>query len=164
MRNGQRTIYTNVARKDMPDKGIKVGDTYYSWQMKANGRVFVQRSKTYPRKSDMTSSDILREAFLCEEGLYDIKSFQALSKMSAEERKEYVVSTVTGLTRRAWALIERIGEMDKAKSFSHLAQISTLLLVWISTVETTMLAADYDDPVNLEDTLLKLSEIELGVD
>ena len=42
------------ARKDYPEDGIKKGDTYYWWQFRFGPKM---RSKTYPKRSQLTQSD-----------------------------------------------------------------------------------------------------------
>ena len=56
-----------VANKDYPDQGIKKGDTYYSW---AFFRQKPQRSKTYPRPSQLMQTN-LSGAYAAQEALQD---------------------------------------------------------------------------------------------
>lgn len=48
------------ARKAYPEYGIAVGDTYYHWKPRYGG---VRKSKTYPRRSQLTGSDFLATVF-----------------------------------------------------------------------------------------------------
>jgi DNA repair ATPase RecN len=56
------------ARKDYPEYGIKKGDTYYWWSFNF-GPTF--KSKTYPKRSQLTRSDFLSQLWDLEDNLAD---------------------------------------------------------------------------------------------
>jgi hypothetical protein len=49
--------FVKKARKDYPEAGIKAGEPYYWWKFNFQKHVF--RSKTAPRRSQLTQSDFL---------------------------------------------------------------------------------------------------------
>lgn len=60
------------AAKDYPDHGIKKGDTYYKWKLSRHHAE--QKSKTYPKRSQLTSSDKLARAYDAIDTLHDAVS------------------------------------------------------------------------------------------
>lgn len=64
-------VITRVARKAYPAQGIEVGDTYYKWSLRPTGRGkgTPYRSKTYPTRQQLTSSDFLRSVYDIEDQL-----------------------------------------------------------------------------------------------
>lgn len=64
-------VSTQVARKDYPEKGIKKGDTYYSWALYKQPK---QMSLTRPRPSQLTSSDKLSRAYAIVESVEDMQA------------------------------------------------------------------------------------------
>src|SRR5688500_15891789 len=63
-------VYTQVARKDYPQQGIKKGETYYKWSIKTgpiSGRTY--KSKTYPKPLQLTGSEFMSTLYSIEEDL-----------------------------------------------------------------------------------------------
>lgn len=77
-------IHTRVARKDYPEKGIKKGDTYYSWQLYKGP---LMRSKEYPRRSELTGSSFLAQAYdLIDVNLASVTTIDDINSLAEEVR------------------------------------------------------------------------------
>ena len=54
------------ARRDYPEEGIRKGETYYYWKFRFGG---LHRSKTYPKRSQLTQSGFLSTIYDIEDRL-----------------------------------------------------------------------------------------------
>lgn len=69
-------VQKKVARKAYPQQGIAAGDTYYKWSLRPTGRGkgTTYRSKTYPTRQQLTSSDFMRSVYDIEDQLSAISA------------------------------------------------------------------------------------------
>jgi len=63
-----KVITVKSARKDYPESGIKKGDAYYKWKFNFGPEY---KSKTYPRRSQLTRSDFLGQLYELQDGIED---------------------------------------------------------------------------------------------
>ena len=61
--------FVKKARKDYPEAGIKKGESYYWWKFRYGG---IQRSKTFPKKWQLTRSEFLSRVYQIEDELDNI--------------------------------------------------------------------------------------------
>lgn len=72
-----RVHKVNAARKDYPEEGISKGDTYYWWQFNfTKTRV---KSKTYPKRSQLTKSHYLSSAYDIDDSIQAMEDPEDLS-------------------------------------------------------------------------------------
>lgn len=66
-------VHTQVARKDYPEIGVKAGETYYKWgqriMMGGRWRGVTRKSKTYPKRQQLTQSEFLAAAWDLEDAI-----------------------------------------------------------------------------------------------
>lgn len=85
-----RVHHVKKARKDHPG-GIKKGESYYHWSFRYGGK---HVSKTYPRPSQLTSSDKLSRLYSAQENFEDNQegadkdALEALCQEAANEVRE----------------------------------------------------------------------------
>lgn len=80
-----RVHKVNKARKAYPDAGIEKGDKYYWWQFRGSP---VMRSKTYPKRSQLTRSGFLLE-------LYDIED--SIAGMVGPDEMDEILERIDNL-------------------------------------------------------------------
>ena len=61
-----RVYHVKKARKADPNAGIEVGDEYYWWKFRFGPK---RKSKTYPRRSQLTQSGFLSQLYDIEDGM-----------------------------------------------------------------------------------------------
>jgi len=61
-----RVTHIKKARKDYPSFGIQKGDSYYMWSFNFGP---TYKSKTYPKRSQLTRSDFLSQLYDLEDGI-----------------------------------------------------------------------------------------------
>lgn len=71
-------VKRRVSRKDYPDQNILKGETYYSWQLYKGPLI---RSKTYPRRSQLTGSYFLQR-------VYDLMDLDLPAVKTADELRD----------------------------------------------------------------------------
>lgn len=79
-------VITRVARKDYPDQGIKKGDTYYQWQLFKQP---LRRSKTPPRRSQLTGSEFLGTVYDLEDRIAEAKADDGLPEEIDSIKSEF---------------------------------------------------------------------------
>jgi hypothetical protein len=63
--------HVKAARKPIKEAGVKVGESYYWWKFRRGAR---RVSKTYPRRSQLTQSDFLSQAYDIEDHIAALKA------------------------------------------------------------------------------------------
>ncbi len=73
--------FVKKARKDYPKEGIKKGDSYYWWSFRFGG---THRSKTAPKRSQLTQSNFLSQLYDIEDELNDLSADDGLPDTIAD--------------------------------------------------------------------------------
>lgn len=79
-------VTKRVAAKDYPHNGISKGDEYYYWAIKLQRGGLVRRSKTYPKRSQLTMSDFLGPAYDLDDAIADCTSPDDLRALADDVR------------------------------------------------------------------------------
>ena len=88
-----RVHVVNKAHKDYPADGIKKGDKYYWWKFRYGG---IRRSKTKPRRQDLTQSAFLSQVYDIEDALM---AFTVDTEgKSAEDIQSEIEDFISGVT------------------------------------------------------------------
>ena len=61
-----RATFVNKARKDIPEAGIKAGESYYWWKFRFGGKHY---SKTAPKRSQLTQSAFYSQVYDIEDDI-----------------------------------------------------------------------------------------------
>jgi len=84
-----RANFVKKARKDYLEAGIKKGESYYWW--KFNFSSTIHRSKTAPRRSQLTQSDFLSQVYDIEDRIAEI------DYDNFEDEKDSIISDLENL-------------------------------------------------------------------
>lgn len=167
MRDGKRRVWEGVAQHDYPDTGIKKGDHYYWWQMAGKPK---GHSLTYPRKSQITSSDFNRPIFVVEEIITYMDGWEKLSALSVDQRKEYVESTVSKACMEAVALANKIVadaivEKKGAMWDTRATKRAAFLRQWAEQLRIVLgrFEGDYSKPLKVTTLIEDLADCEIGI-
>lgn len=83
-------VHTLKAAKDYPEIGVVKGDTYYKWSRKipsgGGWRSATFKSKTYPKRSRLTSSEFLGAVYDLEDQISDAESPDDLEGFAEDAR------------------------------------------------------------------------------
>lgn len=78
-----RVHHVKKARKERPQCGVKIGDSYYHWSFRLGYGSTERCSKTYPRASQLTMSDFWIEAHTLTETLEDSEPYESSEDLEA---------------------------------------------------------------------------------
>lgn len=106
-----RVHVVKKARKADERFGIQPGDQYYWWEFRNGG---VVKSKTYPRRSQLTQSGFLSQIYDLEDGL----DWQAHAPEDLASERDNVVSQLEGLRDECEASLENMPEALQESSMS----------------------------------------------
>jgi len=142
------------ARKDYPDFGIKKGDTYYYWSFNFGPTV---KSKTYPKRSQLTRSDFLAQLWDLEDGLPE--RFHNLDNVSdieseLETLKDEIQNLLDGTQEKYDNMPEQLQESSDAGQ--TLQERIDALENWISDLDGINL-----DPI--EDIIQEILDTSCGL-
>ena len=110
------------AKKNYPEQGIKKGDTYYWWKFRYGGK---HKSKTYPKRSQLTQSSFLatiydiEDSLECPENLSDLESIRDEVVSQYQELIDEQQSNLDNMPQQlqdSSMLRERIDELENAIS------------------------------------------------
>ena len=108
-----RATFVQKARKDIPDAGIKAGESYYWWKFRFGGKRY---SKVAPKRSQLTQSSFYAT-------IYDIED-EVIGKAEAndglESVRDDVVSQLEDLKSECESNLENIPENLKEGSSGQL--------------------------------------------
>lgn len=142
-----RVHFVKKARKADPRYDINVGDSYYHWSFRYGG---MQKSKTPPKRSQLTQSSFLSQ-------LYDLQD-QGIDREDLESSRDDLVSSLEDLKSECEESLENIPEqLRDAPAGETLQERIDSLESWISDLEYVDLEID-------EDELKAEVADELGVD
>lgn len=79
-------VAKRTAAKAYPADGIAKGDVYYHWKIKMAYGGLVRRSKTYPRRSQLTLSDFLGQAYDLDDAVSAAESPDDLDSLADDVR------------------------------------------------------------------------------
>jgi hypothetical protein len=79
-------VHHRKARKDYPNQGIEKGDMYYTWAIKMQRGGIVKRSKTYPKRSQLTLSDFLGQAYDLDDAVQEAPDIDTLRALADDIR------------------------------------------------------------------------------
>ncbi len=153
-------VYTQVARKDYPNQGIKAGQKYYKWQCY---RGPIQKSKTYPKPWELTRSSF-------KSTLYQMQATQWVSSLEElGEQIEDVKSEAEMLMEEVQDSLDNMPEQLQESSDSGM-----LLQERIDGIEEIFAGLDdqsmeiqsllEDDQLSEEDSSDMLGEILVNLD
>ncbi len=144
-----RSHFVKKARKNYPEDKIKKGESYYWW--KFNFSKYIHRSKTAPRRSQLTQSSFLSQ-------LYDIED--SISDMSVENYScgddirsdlDNVISEIQSLLDECQGNLDNMPEhlQESSSSGETLRERIDALEGWISELES--IDCDFEIDENAED-------------
>lgn len=80
-----KVTFVKSARKANPRYGIEVGDSYYHWSFMVGGRGGPKIcSKTYPKRSQLTNSDFLKQQYDLEDRIAEAKTPEDFREIAAD--------------------------------------------------------------------------------
>jgi hypothetical protein len=80
-----RATFVKKARKDIPEAGIKAGESYYWWKFRYGGKRY---SKTPPRRSQLTQSAFYSTLYDIEDRLGELRADDGLETDVADIAQE----------------------------------------------------------------------------
>lgn len=138
-------VHSQVARKDYPEKGIKKGDTYYSWTLRFSryGAGTTYKSLTFPTKRQLTSNEFKL-------ALYDIEdALDAITIEDVEGGRYGVVSDIENLAGELQNRLDGMPEgLQQGPSGQILQERIDALESWsadLDNIEIPYDASDFDD-------------------
>lgn len=102
--------HVKKSKKDYPNYGIKKGESYYWWKFKF-GRIV--KSKTYPKRSELTQSSFLANIYDIEDRISSITDFSM-----AESERDDIVSELEGLKDECQEKLDSMPEQLRESSSS----------------------------------------------
>ena len=82
-----RVHHVKKARKERPQCGVAVGDSYYHWSFRLGSRSSTRCSKKYPRASQLTLSEFWIEAYSLIEAVEDGQPYEAEEDLEAAKQE-----------------------------------------------------------------------------
>lgn len=126
-----RLNYVKKARKDYPEQEIKKGDSYYWWQFKFRSK---QRSKTRPRRSQLTQSSFLGQVFDVEDRLGGITEDMDFESLKSEV--DEIVDELNNLMDDTQGSLENMpDQLQQASSGELLQERIDGIQEWITELE-----------------------------
>lgn len=146
-----RVKHIKKARKDYPNFGIQKGDSYYMWSFNFGP---THKSKTYPKRSQLTQSDFLSQLYDLEDGidarfsdfLGDTKTPVSDLASSIQEEIGSLVSDIQGLLDETQEKFDNMPEQlqESSDSGQTLQERIDGLESWIFDLEAIALDSDED--------------------
>jgi len=155
-----RVIEVKKARKDYPDIEVKKGEPYFWWKFNFGPKV---RSKTYPKRSQLTTSDFLGQ-------LYDIQDANYFTVHEAfEDELQEVVGELQNLLDETQERLDAMPEQlqDSSDSGNTLTERVDALENAISELESIDcdiepddedVKAEFDESENPDDTIKRIKD------
>lgn len=130
-----RVTTVQKARKDYPEDGISKGDTYYWW--KFNFTKIRIKSKTYPKRSQLTRSPYLSSAYSIDDNIQALEDPEGLSGITDE---------IEGLKDEAQEALDNMPEhlQETSESGQTLQQYVDDLDGWYQELDTIDIEVDSD--------------------
>jgi len=148
-------VETLKAAKDYPEQGILKGETYYKWAFRFGG---VHKSKTYPKRSQLTQSEFLSAMFDIEDDRLSCEGCETVNDLVT--LSEEVVSELETL---------RDDVQDKIDNLPDSLRDSSMLNDRLSSVEDMIqevegIDFEEDDYDNLEERKFEMRKKEDGTE
>lgn len=161
-----KVITIKSARKDYPESNIKKGDTYYKWKFNFGPE---HKSKTYPRRSQLTQSDFLGQ-------LYDLQDDMD-KRFSGLLTEEEIQSELDTLKDDIQNLLDEVQERfdgmpdqlrENSSSGEILQERIDALDGWIADLDSVDVSFDEDlteeeKAERAEEIILEITSLDCGL-
>ncbi len=137
-------VYTQKARKDYPNEGIKKGDIYYKWSIKTGPASGIDyRSKTPPKPSQLTGSPFLQELYSIQE---EIETLTAETAEDLKSQMEDIIGRIENLRDETQGSLDNMPEgLQQGDTGQLLQERIDGLDGWISDLEGVDLDFEFDE-------------------
>lgn len=144
-------VHKLKARKAYPAHGIKKGDTYYKWSLRAHKamRGVEYKSKEYPKPWQLTSSPFRQTLLQIEDRIANIK---AEDIADLEAQRDEIAGEINELAEECQGSLDNMPEgLQQGDTGQMLQERVDNLQAWASDLESLNFESEEDTIAGLED-------------